>query len=154
MATGPEAMISPILPTTISSQAMIQNSNGTLAKMCFGGKNTRMTRMIILARRDTNEEVYCCEVDGKYNNWIHISDTRMTLLRNCLAKQAVGNRPTWEPPIWIRRAPGLGSRLAAAHSGKEEIQLPGVQLFLGCMQTSLTGNLTMGDTAKTALSFG
>jgi len=25
-------------------------------------------------RRDTNEEEYCCEVDGKYNNWIHISD--------------------------------------------------------------------------------
>jgi len=28
-------------------------------------------------RRDTNEEVYCCAVDGKYNNWIHISDTNI-----------------------------------------------------------------------------
>jgi len=26
-------------------------------------------------RRDTDGEVYCCGVDGKYNNWIHISDT-------------------------------------------------------------------------------
>ena len=36
-----------------------------------------MTLMTILARRDTNEEVYCCAVDGKYNNWIHISDTNI-----------------------------------------------------------------------------
>jgi len=28
-------------------------------------------------RRDTNEAEYCCEVDGKYNNWIHISDVNI-----------------------------------------------------------------------------
>lgn len=28
-------------------------------------------------RRDTNEAAYCCEVDGKYNNWIHISDVNI-----------------------------------------------------------------------------
>jgi len=79
---------------------------------------------------------------------------RMTLLWNCLAKQVVGNKPTWEPPIWIQRAPGLGSRLVAAHSGKEEIQLLEVQLLQGCMQTSLTGNPTTEAKAKTALSLG
>jgi len=26
-------------------------------------------------RRDTSEAVYCCEVDGKYSNWLYISDT-------------------------------------------------------------------------------
>jgi len=28
-------------------------------------------------RRDLNEAEYCCAVDGKYNNWIHISDTNI-----------------------------------------------------------------------------
>jgi len=28
-------------------------------------------------RRDTSEAVYCCEVDGKYSNWLHISDTNI-----------------------------------------------------------------------------
>jgi len=28
-------------------------------------------------RRDTSEAVYCCEVDGKYSNWLHSSDTNI-----------------------------------------------------------------------------
>ena len=30
-----------------------------------------------LTRRDTDKEEYCCIVEGKYDNWIHISDTNI-----------------------------------------------------------------------------